>query len=122
MNNFYDKYLGTKFKHQDEEGNYLGCLLPIYLLYPKSFRFKPSEKYLNEVYIFKNISKEFTRVDYPSNFGDVVITKNFGNFHFFVFVDSKHYAHISEDRDLQYMDIRVIKNKVIGVYRHKSQL
>ena len=120
---FYDKYLGTKFHEVDEDGYYSGCLYPVYLIYPNAYKFKPTDDFFNEKYIFKNVIKDGVKIDYPSNFGDVVVVKVFGQFHFFVFVEHKKYAHITKDMPLSYVNIEnILKKRVIGCFRHKENI
>lgn len=117
---FFDKYIGTEFQEVDNNGNYVGCLLPVYLLYPNAFRFKPTDNFLETNYILKNILNDGTKIDYASNFGDVVVVRFFGNFHFFVFVTPDKYVHISPVTRLCYTSIERMKNNILGTYRYKG--
>jgi hypothetical protein len=117
---FFDKYIGTQFQEVDENGNYLGCLLPVYLLYPKAYRFKPTDNFSDLKYIYKNILDDGEKINYASNFGDVVIVKFFGHFHFFVFIEPNKYVHISPNTRLCYTSIERMKNNIIGTYRYKG--
>lgn len=118
-NKFFDKYLGTKFNLCDSNGFYLGCMLPIYLLYPDSYRFiKPNEGFTPQ-FILKNILNYCTIIDIDRmKFGDFIITKFRGQFHFFLFVEGKKFVHIQENGTLEYTDInfRNQSSRILGVF------
>jgi len=119
---FFDKYIGTEFKEVDENGYYLGCLLPVYLLYPKAYRFKPTDNFFNETYILTNILKDGQKIDYASNFGDVIVIRFGPDYHFFVFIQPKKYVHITPRNRLCYTSIETMKHKIIGTYRYKGNI
>ncbi len=120
MNEFFDKYIDTPFRELDKDGNYFGCMMPAYLLYPNAFKFKP-EGAFNDRYILVNMIKYCKKLEKASNFGDIVIIKNFGNYHFFVYVGDNKFVHMEKDKGLHYTRLTdYIKGKIIGIFRYEG--
>jgi len=119
MQDFFDKYIGTKYRETDEYGNYLGCLYPAYLLYPDKPKRKVDESNFSLLFVMGEFSKALTRVEKAEKFGDIILLRQFGKFHIYVVVNSCKAVHINKDGRLEYIhyEINCKDPRIIGVFR-----
>lgn len=118
QNNYFDKFIGNKFKYTDDHGNYMGCLLPFYLLYPEAYRFKPFD-FTNKS--IKRILENHCKVVKTNyEFGDLFIFKHRGLFHAALYIDSGKFVHCGNKQSIKYIHKSLVRfNSLIGVYRWK---
>ncbi len=117
--NFFDKYIGTKYRETDDEGNYLGCLLPGYLLYPDKPKYKVDESKFSLLFVMGEFAKVLTRIDKAEKFGDIILLRQFGKFHIYVVVNSSKAVHINRGGSLEYIHYEINSKdpRIIGVFR-----
>lgn len=115
-NNFFDKYIGKKFIDVDDKGNYMGCLLPFYLLYPNAYRFKPFE--FTDESTTNLLLQHCKQVNSDYKFGDLFIFKSYGLFHAAVYVDNSKFVHCGHKQTIKYIHKSLLRYKaLVGVYR-----
>lgn len=119
---FFDKYIGMKYTEYNEQGHYIGCLLPVYLLYPKAPKRKISPNEFNTLLIFNEFSKVFKHCLKPEKFADIILFRQFGKFHIYVVVNANTSVHINRGKSLEYIhyDINRKDPRVIGVFRWQN--
>lgn len=117
--NFFDKYIGTKYRETDDDGNYLGCLLPGYLLYPDKPKYKVDESKFSLLFVMGEFAKVLTRINRAEKFGDIILLRQFGKFHIYLVIDGSKVVHVNKNSSLEYLnyDINSKDPRIIGVFR-----
>ena len=111
------KCVGQPYQRVDEKGKALGCMLPVYLLYPNSPRFKGPPRYKLGVFMEQQFDKHATKIDMKDiQPGDVVLIKLFeGLLHPAVYLGNDKVAHCLDSTGIQLS--RLSPMRVKGVYR-----
>lgn len=114
--------VGQPYQRIDENGKALGCMAPVYLLYPNLPRFKWPPRYkLGQIMEekFDKYAKKIDRADIQP--GDLVLIKLFeGLLHPAVYLGSDRVAHCLDSTGIQLM--RLSPTHVKGVYRICQQV
>ena len=111
------KCVGQPYQRVDEKGKALGCMLPVYLLYPNSPRFKWPPRYKLGGFMEQQFDKHATKIDIQDiQPGDVVLIKLFeGLLHPAVYLGNDKVAHCLDSTGIQLS--RLSPMRVKGVYR-----
>jgi len=86
--------IGKKF----DIDNYLGCLMPLYLLYPEIPKFQYFD---NPFYFMPKVKRYFNSIEYKDlKAGDLIIFNKKFN-HFGIYASNDKFFHCLKDQDLR---------------------
>ena len=114
--------VGQPYKRVDDNGKALGCMAPVYLLYPNAPRFKWPPRYkLGEV-MEQKFEKYATKIELKDiQPGDIVLIKLFeGLLHPAVYIGNDRIAHCLDSTGIQLSRLSPVRIK--GVYRVCQQV
>lgn len=112
--------VGMPYKEFDENGYYLGCFEPIYLLHPECKKFflpKNSSKYF--YFAYKNIKENCLAISKNQiKSGDIIVFKFPGNIlHVGVYLGNNKFIHTFKNSSLTINKIDFENKRIIGIYR-----
>lgn len=109
--------VGRPYERVDENGKALGCMLPVYLLYPDSPRFKWPPRYKLGSFMEEQFEKHAKKIEIKDiQPGDVVLIKLFeGLLHPGVYIGNDKIAHCLDSTGIQLSRLSPVRVK--GVYR-----
>lgn len=114
------EYVGAAYQKQDSAGNALGCLLPIYLLYPEAPRV-PFPKGRNwQAQALAELCRYAQAVPLDARQpGDILaFVMPFGVLHFGVYLGKDEFAHCQQERCLEIVRLNLYEcRRLKGVFR-----
>lgn len=114
-----EKYLGTPYQREDEQGNYLGCLLPMYVLYPDVPRFPLPEKEPMKFFYeeFKKYFKPINKRDIKKY--DIIMARlPSGILHIAVYNGNNKVIQTSRGIPLTQNNADLQDKRIIGVFKY----
>ncbi len=112
--------VGSPYKNFDENGNYLGCFEPIYLLHPQIMRCKlPIDSSLNFDFAYKKIKENCISIQKNEILsGDIIVLKLPNNvLHVGVYLGNNKFIHTFKNSSLTINKIDLEHKRIIGIYR-----
>lgn len=115
-------HIGTPYQQLDNNGNALGCMLPIYLLYPEIPRYPwpPQDNFIN--YFMGLLSKHGDLIPIEEiQVGDVVaIRALFGFLHVGVYIGNDKIVHCMTGDSLEKCRLSPLTRRLKGVFRWRT--
>ena len=113
------KTIGKKYQETDENGNYIGCFEPMYMLYPDIPRFQ----FLQNVDYFshslekiKETLKEIRKEEIKE--GDIIVFKMPRKvLHIAVYIGNGKIIQTFKNSSMQINKVNLDSKRIIGVYR-----
>lgn len=117
------QYVGDPYQKTDENGNALGCMAPVYVLYPEIPRYEwPNEgkDFFKAVFcLLKKHGKEVRIEDIEP--GDVVAIRAFFNLlHIGVYIGDDTIVHCSPDTGMESFRMSMVRRSIKGVFRWRT--
>lgn len=114
------RHVGTPYQQLDQDGKALGCMLPVYLLYPEIPRYDwPGEGTGFGEAVYALLQIHGRRIE-PANIqpGDVVaFVMPFGWLHIGVYLGDDKIIHCMTGDDLEMCRLSFIARRLKGVFR-----
>jgi hypothetical protein len=109
------KLVGTPYEMFWDDGNYLGCFMPMYYLWPDLPRYPlPSENLIDDVnfkYGLRKILLDFDRIDADQvQPGDMLACKFNKELHVGIMLDKDKLIHVSRDCSLKISRLHYLAN------------
>jgi cell wall-associated NlpC family hydrolase len=108
-----------KYSKYDSEGKALGCMAPVYAMYPNGPRFEhPEDKNLKE-YVLKLLNSNCDKKELKDiEVGDIVaLNMPFGFFHVAIYIGDDYIIHCSEISGSEKVRLSPLQHRVEGVWK-----
>ena len=115
--------VGKPYRDFDEQGNYIGCFEPLYLIYdnlPKYPLPQAKERYFAEG--FAHILDNFERTLTPRAPDVIVFRFARDILHIGVFLEGGKFFHVQRGSAFEIQRLFHYENKILGYYKAKSHL
>lgn len=114
------KYVGEPYQKLDANGKALGCMMPVYMLYPDIPRYdwpKEDKQFADKVLALLKRHGNPVKIEEIKS-GDVVAIRAFFNFlHIAVYVGNDIVVHCSPDNNMESFRLSLVRRNVKGVFR-----
>ncbi len=113
------KLIGMPYEQLDSGGKALGCMLPVYLMYPEIPRYDwPPQESFTE-YFIGLLEKHGTRIPLEQmQSGDVIAIRALFNFlHVGVYIGNDEIVHCMAGESLEKCRLSLISRRIEGVFR-----
>lgn len=117
------QYVGKEYAKLDENGKALGCMMPVYMLYPDIPRYEwPEEGKSFADSVMELLSRHGEKISIESILpGDVVaIRAFFGYMHIGVYLGNDLVIHCSPDNNMESFRLSLVRRSVKGVFRWRT--
>lgn len=114
--------VGTPYQQLDADGKALGCMMPVYLLYPEipKYDWPPEEEFLD--YFMNILKKHGEKIENDNiQIGDVIAFRMpMGFLHVGVYCGNDEVIHCITGESLEKFRLTIVKKRIEGVFRWRQ--